>query len=53
MANNESLKGRQLVCLDAGAEWECYASDGMYFGRYLEIFRVDNASLIFEKVLTL
>jgi Xaa-Pro dipeptidase len=29
-ANNESLKGRQLVCLDAGCEWECYASDGMY-----------------------
>ncbi|RAK71973.1 aminopeptidase P family protein [Aspergillus fijiensis CBS 313.89] len=25
--NNEPLKGRQLVCLDAGAEWECYASD--------------------------
>ena len=25
--NNESLKGRQLVCLDAGAEWNCYASD--------------------------
>jgi Xaa-Pro dipeptidase len=21
------LKGRQLVCLDAGAEWKCYASD--------------------------
>ena len=27
MANNEPLKGRQLVCLDAGAEWKCYASD--------------------------
>ena len=26
-ANNESLEGRQLVCLDAGCEWECYASD--------------------------
>ena len=25
--NNEPLKGRQLVCLDAGAEWNCYASD--------------------------
>ncbi|KAI9872597.1 MAG: hypothetical protein M1830_001429 [Pleopsidium flavum] len=25
--NNEPLKGRQLVCLDAGCEWECYASD--------------------------
>ncbi|PLN83392.1 peptidase M24, structural domain-containing protein [Aspergillus taichungensis] len=25
--NNESLAGRQLVCLDAGAEWNCYASD--------------------------
>lgn len=27
VANNESLEGRQLVCLDAGCEWECYASD--------------------------
>lgn len=27
VANNEPLKGRQLVCLDAGCEWECYASD--------------------------
>ena len=26
-ANNEPLKGRQLVCLDAGAEVENYASD--------------------------
>lgn len=25
--NNESLKGKALVCLDAGAEWNCYASD--------------------------
>ncbi|KAJ5042795.1 uncharacterized protein L3040_004188 [Drepanopeziza brunnea f. sp. 'multigermtubi'] len=25
--NNESLEGRQLVCLDAGCEWKCYASD--------------------------
>ena len=25
--NNEPLEGRQLVCLDAGAEWKCYASD--------------------------
>lgn len=25
--NNEPLKGRQLVCLDAGAEWKCHASD--------------------------
>ncbi|PYH95432.1 putative Xaa-Pro aminopeptidase [Aspergillus ellipticus CBS 707.79] len=25
--NDEPLEGRQLVCLDAGAEWECYASD--------------------------
>lgn len=25
--NNDDLDGRQLVCLDAGAEWECYASD--------------------------
>ncbi|KAI0399581.1 peptidase M24, structural domain-containing protein [Xylaria palmicola] len=26
-ANNEPLGGRQLVVLDAGAEWDCYASD--------------------------
>ncbi|KAI1479009.1 metallopeptidase family M24-domain-containing protein [Daldinia eschscholtzii] len=26
-ANNESLAGRQLVVLDAGTEWSCYASD--------------------------
>lgn len=25
--NNESLRGKPLVCLDAGAEWNCYASD--------------------------
>ena len=25
--NDESLEGRQLMCLDAGAEWNCYASD--------------------------
>ncbi|KAJ5948128.1 hypothetical protein N7466_001143 [Penicillium verhagenii] len=25
--NNEPLAGQPLVCLDAGAEWECYASD--------------------------
>jgi Xaa-Pro dipeptidase len=25
--NNDSLKGKSLVCMDAGAEWECYASD--------------------------
>ena len=25
--NDEPLSGRQLVCLDAGAEWDCYASD--------------------------
>ncbi|KAL2824148.1 peptidase M24, structural domain-containing protein [Aspergillus cavernicola] len=25
--NDEPIKGRQLVCLDAGAEWNCYASD--------------------------
>jgi Xaa-Pro dipeptidase len=25
--NDEPLNGRQLVCLDAGAEWNCYASD--------------------------
>jgi Xaa-Pro dipeptidase len=27
VANNEPLKGRQLMCLDAGCEWELYASD--------------------------
>ncbi|KAI2470615.1 hypothetical protein F4781DRAFT_421198 [Annulohypoxylon bovei var. microspora] len=26
-ANNETLLGRQLVVLDAGAEWSCYASE--------------------------
>lgn len=26
-ANNQSLAGRELVVLDAGAEWKCYASD--------------------------
>lgn len=26
-ANNEPLAGRELVVLDAGAEWACYASD--------------------------
>lgn len=26
-ANDQPLSGRQLVCLDAGAEWRCYASD--------------------------
>lgn len=26
-ANNQSLAGRQLLVLDAGAEWDCYASD--------------------------
>ncbi|KAJ5161865.1 hypothetical protein N7492_007257 [Penicillium capsulatum] len=25
--NNESLHGKPLVCVDAGAEWNCYASD--------------------------
>lgn len=25
--NNESLHNKPLVCLDAGAEWNCYASD--------------------------
>jgi Xaa-Pro dipeptidase len=25
--NDECLDGRQLVCLDAGCEWQCYASD--------------------------
>ncbi|KAJ5704026.1 hypothetical protein N7493_011164 [Penicillium malachiteum] len=25
--NNESLSGKPLVCLDAGAEWNCYSSD--------------------------
>ena len=27
IANNEPLKDRQLLCLDAGCEWKCYASD--------------------------
>lgn len=27
IANNEPLKGRQLLCLDASCEWDCYASD--------------------------
>ncbi|KAF7948749.1 hypothetical protein EAE96_007941 [Botrytis aclada] len=27
MANNEPLKDRQLLCFDAGCEWDCYASD--------------------------
>jgi Xaa-Pro dipeptidase len=27
VANNEPLKGRQVVCLDGGCEWRCYASD--------------------------
>ncbi|KAI2612475.1 metallopeptidase family M24-domain-containing protein [Hypoxylon fragiforme] len=26
-ANNENLAGRQLMVLDAGAEWSCYASE--------------------------
>ncbi|OBT99823.1 hypothetical protein VE01_02178 [Pseudogymnoascus verrucosus] len=26
-ANNEDLAGRELVCLDASCEWECYAAD--------------------------
>jgi Xaa-Pro dipeptidase len=30
VANNAPLDGRQLVCLDAGCEWDCYASDGTY-----------------------
>ncbi len=25
--NDQPLEGRQLVCIDAGAEWDCYASD--------------------------
>lgn len=25
--NDEDFEGRQLMCLDAGAEWNCYASD--------------------------
>lgn len=27
VANNEPLKGRQLMCLDAGCEWDLYAAD--------------------------
>lgn len=26
-ANNQPLKGKQLIVVDAGCEWECYASD--------------------------
>ncbi|KAK1835088.1 putative xaa-pro dipeptidase protein [Podospora conica] len=26
-SNDQPLEGRQLLCLDAGAEWKCYASD--------------------------
>jgi Xaa-Pro dipeptidase len=26
-ANNDPLKGRQLIVLDAGCEWKCYAAD--------------------------
>jgi len=26
-SNDQPLEGRQLVCLDAGTEWKCYASD--------------------------
>lgn len=25
--NDENLKGKGLVCMDAGCEWECYSSD--------------------------
>ena len=28
--NNHSLKGKNLLCLDAGCEWKCYASDITY-----------------------
>ncbi|KAI9766933.1 MAG: hypothetical protein M1840_006230 [Geoglossum simile] len=27
VGNDQSLRGKQLVCLDAGCEWDCYASD--------------------------
>jgi Xaa-Pro dipeptidase len=27
VANKDPLSGRQLLCLDAGCEWDCYASD--------------------------
>lgn len=27
VANNDLLQGRQLLCLDAGCEWDCYAAD--------------------------
>src|SRR4051812_25019046 len=26
-ANNEPFAGRQVICVDAGVEWNCYASD--------------------------
>lgn len=28
--NNASLKGKSLLCLDAGCEWNCYSSDITY-----------------------
>jgi Xaa-Pro dipeptidase len=48
VANNQPLKGRQLVCLDAGCEWDCYASDitrtfpisGVYSIEAKEIYRI-------------
>jgi Xaa-Pro dipeptidase len=47
-ANNQPLKGRQLVCLDAGCEWNCYASDitrtfpisGIYTKEAKEIYSI-------------
>ena len=37
--NNESLKDRSLLCLNAGCEWKCYSSDITYvlseFGIFL------------------
>ncbi|KAI9733456.1 MAG: hypothetical protein M1818_007204 [Claussenomyces sp. TS43310] len=47
-ANDEPLKGRQLVCLDGGCEWNCYASDitrtfpisGTYTKEAAEIYEI-------------
>lgn len=47
-ANDEPLEGRQLVCLDAGCEWDCYASDvtrtfpisGTFSEEALEIYSI-------------
>lgn len=44
-ANNEPLAGRELVVLDAGAEWACYASD---VTRTLPLHRAGGGALSFS-----